>query len=196
MKKPSSKLPRGRQARRPGNVPGALPGGEVTPGVDTVDSAPEGSAGAQEGTLSRVQEHKLPLESPRPGARLRESRKAAGLTQEELARAVGVSRSAVAQWETDRSGQVGGNLARIAAVLGVAVAYLLTGAGPREGGGDAENATETALLRLYRSCSEEDRALLLRTAARLARHAGAGDRAPENDTDAVSESASTHPTGR
>ncbi len=92
------------------------------------------------------------------------------MTQEALAHAVGVSRSAVAQWETDRSGQVGGNLARIAAVLGVAVEYLLTGAGPREGGGMSENATEMALLRLYRACNEDDRALLLRAAVRLARN--------------------------
>ncbi len=107
------------------------------------------------------------------GHRIRLARKSAGLTQDGLARAVGVSRSAVAQWETDRSGQVGGNLARIASVLGVAVAYLLTGAGPPEGGSVPENTTETALLRLYRACSEDDRALLLRTAARLARQTDA-----------------------
>ena len=52
----------------------------------------------------------------------------AGLTQAELAAAVGVSRSAVAQWETERSGQVRGNLTRIASVLGVSVEHLLNGA--------------------------------------------------------------------
>ena len=34
-----------------------------------------------------------------------------------------------------------------------------------------ENATELALLRLYRACTEDDRAFLLRTATRLARAA-------------------------
>ncbi len=103
------------------------------------------------------------------GERIRAARQAAGLTQADLARAVGVSRSAVAQWETDRSGQVGGNLARIARVLGTAVEYLLTGQQPAGGGPMAVHATEFALLRLYRACSEDDQAFLLRTARHLAR---------------------------
>jgi DNA-binding XRE family transcriptional regulator len=37
------------------------------------------------------------------GLRLRAARKAKGLTQEALAQALGVTRSAVAQWETGRS---------------------------------------------------------------------------------------------
>jgi transcriptional regulator with XRE-family HTH domain len=104
------------------------------------------------------------------GARIRAARLAQGMTQADLAEAVGVSRSAVAQWETERSGQVRGNLTRIASVLGVSVEHLITGgkagsiAGP-------ETATELALLRLYRGCTEDDRAFLLRTATRLARAA-------------------------
>ncbi|MCW3477670.1 helix-turn-helix domain-containing protein [Rhodovastum sp. RN2-1] len=105
------------------------------------------------------------------GARIRAARQARGMTQEALARAVGVTRSAVAQWETDRSGQVGGNLARVAHALGVAAEYLLTGALPAGGGPAAADGTELALLRLYRACSDEDRSFLLRTAARLARQA-------------------------
>ncbi len=103
------------------------------------------------------------------GARIRAARLAQGLTQDQLARAVGVTRSAVAQWETGRAGQVGGNLARIARFLGTSAAYLLTGE-PEAGGpplpllGD-----EMALLRAYRDCTPDDRALLVRTAVRLAR---------------------------
>jgi transcriptional regulator with XRE-family HTH domain len=108
------------------------------------------------------------------GARIRTARVAAGLTQDALAREVGVSRSAVAQWETDRSGQVGGNLARIAQVLGVPVEYLLTGQQPDGGGPTAADGTELTLLRLYRACNDDDRALLLRTARRLAREAERG----------------------
>jgi transcriptional regulator with XRE-family HTH domain len=99
---------------------------------------------------------------------MKAARLQASMTQEDLAQAVGVSRSAVAQWETDRAGQVGGNLARIAEVLSVSVGHLLTGTG-REGANRAEDATEVALLRLFRACNGADRAFLLRTATRLAR---------------------------
>jgi transcriptional regulator with XRE-family HTH domain len=105
------------------------------------------------------------------GIRIREARQAAGLTQAQLAELVGVSRSAVAQWETGRTGQVGTNLTRIAACLGVPAGHLLEGSrtesSPMEG-------TEMALLRLYRACSHDDRAFLLRTAVRLARLADDG----------------------
>lgn len=104
------------------------------------------------------------------GNRIRDARQQAGLTQAQLAEIVGVSRSAVAQWETGRAGQVGTNLTRIAAALGVTAGHLLEGsrtdATPLEG-------TEVALLRLYRTCTPDDRAFLLRTAVRMARLADA-----------------------
>ncbi|MDR3656868.1 MAG: helix-turn-helix domain-containing protein [Mycobacterium sp.] len=105
-------------------------------------------------------------------SRIRAARLAQGLTQEQLAHAVGVTRSAVAQWETGRAGQVGNNLVRIARVLGTSAAYLLSGdqdagAAPLPLRGD-----EMALLRAYRDCTTEDRALLVRTAVRLARLTG------------------------
>ena len=105
------------------------------------------------------------------GARIKLARQAAGLTQDGLAAAVGVSRSAVAQWETERSGQVGANLARVAALLGVSPAYLLTGEGAPEGGDGPETSQERSLLRLYRHLNEEDRAFLMRTAVMLERQA-------------------------
>lgn len=107
------------------------------------------------------------------GTRIAEARRAAGMTQEALGRAVGVSRSAVAQWETGRAGQLRGNLARIAEALLVSTAFLLEG-GQGRGDGAAENGTEMALLRLYRACTAPDRALLLRTAVRLARAESGG----------------------
>jgi transcriptional regulator with XRE-family HTH domain len=104
------------------------------------------------------------------GGRIRLVRAQRGWTQEALAEAVGVSRSAVAQWETDRAGQVRANLSRIADALAVSVEYLLHGEDKRApaqaGAGD-----ELALLRLYRECDPEDRAFLLRTARKLARPA-------------------------
>lgn len=102
------------------------------------------------------------------GERIRQARQARGLTQEQLAEEVGVSRSAVAQWETGRAGQVTGNLTRIAEVLGTGMDQLTHGrVKPRSG--PPGTGDEVAMLRLYRECRSEDRQLLLRTARRLAR---------------------------
>lgn len=102
------------------------------------------------------------------GERIRRLRQERGITQEELAGEVGVSRSAVAQWETGRAGQLTGNLARIADVLGVGLEQLTHGRIKRSNP-QAGNADELALLRLYRESRPDDRQLLLRTARRLAR---------------------------
>jgi len=101
------------------------------------------------------------------GTRIRKVRRERGWTQDQLANAVGVSRSAVAQWETGRAGQVTGNLTRIAATLEVGVEYLMYGDDKRAPS-EVRQGDELALLRLYRECSPEDRQLVLRTARRLA----------------------------
>ncbi len=100
------------------------------------------------------------------GARIRALRRARGLTQDELATACGVSRSAVAQWETDRAGQLSGNITRIAEALDASIEHLLQGSSPTE----PATGDELAMLRLYRSCDPEDRTFILRTAHKLARH--------------------------
>jgi transcriptional regulator with XRE-family HTH domain len=100
--------------------------------------------------------------------RIRAVRRERGLTQDELADQVGVSRSAVAQWETGRTGQITGNLSRIAGILDVGVEYLMYGDDKRAAG-EVCQGDELALLRLYRECEPEDRQMLLRTARRLAR---------------------------
>ena len=104
------------------------------------------------------------------GARIAAARRARGWTQGGLAERVGVSRSAVAQWETGRAGQVTANLARIAAVLDVGVEHLMNGEDKRAPVA-AVNAEEVAMLRLFRACTEADRQILLRTARRLSRNA-------------------------
>jgi transcriptional regulator with XRE-family HTH domain len=96
------------------------------------------------------------------GTRIRELRRAQKLTQDELASACKVSRSAVAQWETDRAGQLRENITRIADALGTSAEHLLHGEGSATG-------DELAMVRLYRACDPEDRAFLLRTAHKLAR---------------------------
>ena len=100
------------------------------------------------------------------GARIRTAREEQGWTQDQLAAAVGVSRSAVAQWETGRAGQVTTNLTRVASTLGVGVEYLMHGR-DKFATGKINSSDELAMLRLYRECSLEDRQLLLRTARRL-----------------------------
>jgi transcriptional regulator with XRE-family HTH domain len=111
------------------------------------------------------------MSNPRDiGARIRTVREEQEWTQDQLAEAVGVSRSAVAQWETGRAGQVTTNLTRVATALGVGVEYLMYGR-DKHAPGQAARGDELALLRLYRECPAEDRQLLLRTARRLARSA-------------------------
>jgi len=99
---------------------------------------------------------------PTVGTRIRALRRARGLTQDELAAACDVSRSAVAQWETDRAGQLRGNISRIADALGTSVENLLHGSNQAKG-------DELAMLRLYQACDPEDQAFLLRTAHKLAK---------------------------
>ena len=102
------------------------------------------------------------------GARIRVAREEQDWTQDQLAVAVGVSRSAVAQWETGRAGQVTANLTRVAAALGVGVEHLMYGR-DKFIPGQAQQGDELALLRLYRQCNADDRQLILRTARRLAK---------------------------
>jgi transcriptional regulator with XRE-family HTH domain len=109
------------------------------------------------------------------GARIRAARLERGWTQDDLAAAVGVSRSAVAQWETDRAGQIRANLARIADVLQIPVEHLIYG-DEKLAPAQAARGDELALLRLYRECSPDDRQILLRTARRLARDTASGRR--------------------
>ncbi len=104
------------------------------------------------------------------GRRIRSERERLGMTQAQLAAEIGVSRSAVAQWETGRSGQVGGNLARVAEALGMEVGSLLLGRVSDPGSRHlAENLTgnERALVELYRALQGDDQGLLLRFAHRL-----------------------------
>ena len=112
------------------------------------------------------------------GIRIRALRRDKGLSQDDLAQKVGVSRSAVAQWETGRTGQVTGNLSRIAQALDSNVEFLVYGH-DHAAAAMATLADERALLRLYRECDPEDRQILLRTARRLARDARRAASEPE-----------------
>ncbi len=105
------------------------------------------------------------------GSRIRILRRARGLTQDTLAMSTGVSRSAVAQWETGRAGQMGSKLRRIAEALGVSVSMLKEG---WEGlaTDSVLSSEEMSLLRLFRACSAEDRSVLMHVAQKLSSDPG------------------------
>ncbi len=59
------------------------------------------------------------------GEKLKEARKKAGLTQEQFAEKMSVSRSAIAKWESDKGMPDVNNLKVMAQLLGVSLDYLL-----------------------------------------------------------------------
>ena len=63
------------------------------------------------------------------GEKIKEARKQCGLSQEQLAEKMTVSRSAIAKWETDKGLPDVDNLKALAQLLNVSVDYLLDGGG-------------------------------------------------------------------
>lgn len=59
------------------------------------------------------------------GEKLKEARKQAGLSQEQLSEKLGISRSAVAKWETDKGIPDVDNLKLLSRLLGISIDYLL-----------------------------------------------------------------------
>ena len=64
------------------------------------------------------------------GQRIRERREALGLSQEQVAEKMGVSRQAVGKWESDDARPSTDNLLRLAALLVVEVQELASGETP------------------------------------------------------------------
>jgi transcriptional regulator with XRE-family HTH domain len=105
--------------------------------------------------------------TPGPGAAkdsigmlIRMLRHQSGLTQDDLAAALGIRRSFVAAWETDRGGETQ-YLTRIAEVLGVSPEVFLN----RMVSGDSVEAMtidEAELLRLYRACDVTEKIMTRR----------------------------------
>ena len=103
------------------------------------------------------------------GARIRLLRQRQGMTQGELGAALGVSRSLVARWETNRSGGAH-NLPQLAKKLGVAQEFFINGM-IRGGMTMIVSSDECALLTMYRGCPEAQRLTLLRKAGQLEKQA-------------------------
>lgn len=59
------------------------------------------------------------------GEKIKEARKQSGLSQEQLSEKLGISRSAVAKWETDKGIPDVENLKALSKLLGVSIDYLL-----------------------------------------------------------------------
>jgi transcriptional regulator with XRE-family HTH domain len=91
--------------------------------------------------------------------RIRQARRGAEMSQAELAIAVGVARSAVAQWERkDGAKPTTDNMGKIAMATAVSFEWLATGRGGRWIGGDEE--TPAMMLNFYAQCGLEERLLV------------------------------------
>ncbi|SHE99783.1 Helix-turn-helix [Ruegeria intermedia] len=90
------------------------------------------------------------------GDRLAGAREAAGMTQAQLARRLGVKKATVVGWENDMSEPRANKLSMMAGMLNVSIMWLLTGEGEGTdapdlaGGADAELAPLVAELRAIR----------------------------------------------
>ncbi len=103
------------------------------------------------------------------GERMKSIRQSRHLTQDQLAKAAGVSRSLVAQWETGRSG-FAGKAAQIAKALEVPVRLLRPeiAVDPNAAGGAlTKSAQEQALVEAFRQLPADDQACLVYLATRM-----------------------------
>lgn len=126
--------------------------------------------------MPTVSPPRRPLPRTSIGAHIRLLRRQSGMTQQDLATAIGVARSTVAFWETDRGDPDPAILSRIGEALDVPVEIFLTGMISRRRQETVE-VDEAMLLDFYRRCSVESRLALIRTAARLS-EADAGAETP------------------
>ena len=90
------------------------------------------------------------------GQRIQLLRKAAGLSQQAFASMLGMSRSAIAFWETGRSSSIHDHIPRIAQVFGISEEVFLNGHN-NERTSIEITADEGNIIRLYRSLSMEGR---------------------------------------
>lgn len=95
-------------------------------------------------------------------SRLRSHRAGLGWTQGELAKKLGVSRSAVAQWENEEGSLPStASYMKLAVVLGCSFEWLATGQGARESGAAApeDSAAAAVDLRYFARSDAEERVI-------------------------------------
>jgi transcriptional regulator with XRE-family HTH domain len=95
----------------------------------------------QDGRSGRVNDW-FSEEQATMGDRIAGAREAAGLTQEELARRLGVKHSTIRAWEDDRSEPRANRLQMLAGMLNVSLMWVLTGRG--DGVPDPEATSDPA----------------------------------------------------
>ncbi|MCX2561867.1 helix-turn-helix transcriptional regulator [Acetobacter farinalis] len=86
-----------------------------------------GVSGQPENHENRSEEREIASPGSDLGQRMKILRKAAGLTQQQVADALGVSRPAIAFWETGREGSARKHIPKLAALFGVEPEIFLTG---------------------------------------------------------------------
>jgi len=96
----------------------------------------------------------VPLEST-PGSRIKLTRNRLGLSIQDLADRVGVTRKSLENWENDRSEPRGVKVMKLAGVLQVSMIWLLTGESP------PSSDREPAVLETARIMQKLDRAAAL-----------------------------------
>lgn len=96
----------------------------------------------------------MPLEST-PGSRIKLTRNRLGLSLQDLADRVGVTRKSLENWENDRSEPRGVKVMKLAGVLQVSMIWLLTGESP------PSSDREPAVLETARIMQKLDRAAAL-----------------------------------
>jgi transcriptional regulator with XRE-family HTH domain len=107
---------------------------------------PQTERSAQTTALQKGRRAKISLEPPKLGERIKFAREKMGLSQSQVALTLGVTRNAIAQWETDRSAPATGRLSTLAGRLGVTLDWLLEKL--PESGTDAVGIAMAADLRL------------------------------------------------
>lgn len=104
----------------------------------------------------------------RIATRLRLARQEAGITQQELALLVGVTRGAIANWEAATALPTASNMQRVACITGVSFEWLSTGRGarrievplepvPAANAEFIEDELELRLVRAFRLAAREQR---------------------------------------
>lgn len=89
------------------------------------------------------------------GQRIKAARQRIGWSQQRLGDLVGVSKSAVSQWESGTTGQLQANLRRAAMALGIPLSELF---GEKEAGALlVHDPKELAILELFRGLDDEGR---------------------------------------
>lgn len=115
------------------------------------------------------------------GTRLRDARKAAGLTMAQLGAAVGLSAAAISRYELEQREPALDILSRIADILGVSVSYLM-GQDPVDPLDDPEHDTldeiTVAFHGGYVELTEENKRILRDMARIMLKSQGGGDSRP------------------